>query len=321
MSPTVHADASSHAGGAPGSGWSRARWRLLGGAVFLFAIIASFNLGGSIIQAVVWRVPGIDKVVHWAEYLTVFAVLYIVIGAEVAPRSRAWAAAGTALAIGLMDETLQGFFAARTVDIGDVAMNACGIASGLLWVRLDGRAMRAAAAAVPLLASFALAGYEHHRLYDYYAGLRFDGARRYVEARDHYRRALASGLDSPGLLNSLAWAEVESGSGDIAAATRYAARALAAQPENADILDTYGWALHASGRSADALPYLERAYAKRPTMYCINLHLGVVLHALGRDAAAVRFLQTQIDGRPGSPEAVAAQRLLASLAQQRVTTR
>jgi tetratricopeptide (TPR) repeat protein len=321
VSRTVQADLSLVGGKPPATGWSRARWRLLAGTTVLFAVIASANLGGSVVQALVWRAPGIDKLLHWAEYAGVFAILHAIVGGDVEARPRAWAAAIATLAIGFLDETLQGFFAARTVDFGDLAMNASGVASGLLWVRLDGHRLRAAAAAVPLLASVALAAYEHHRFFDYYAGLRFDRARRYVEARDHYRLALAAGLDSPSLLNSLAWAEVESGSGDIAAATRYAARALAAEPENADILDTYGWALHASGRSADALPYLERAYAKRPTMYCINLHLGVVLHALGRDAAAARFLRTQIAGRPGSPEAAAAQEVLAHLAQPRVTTR
>lgn len=301
--------------------WGRARWRLLAGATVLFAVIASANLGGPYVQALVWRAPGIDKLVHWIEYAGVFAILYSIVGGEVGARPRAWAAAIATLAIGLLDETLQGAFVARAVDVGDMAVNTLAVASGLLWVRLDGRAMRPVAAAVPLLATVALAAYEHHRFFDYYAGLRFDRARRYVEARDHYRRALASGLDTPALLNSLAWAELESGSGDVPAATRYAARALSAEPENADILDTYGWALHASGRDADALPYLERAYARRPTMYCINLHLGVVLHALGRDAAATRFLRTQIAGRPGSPEAAEAEKLLARLAQPQVTTR
>jgi tetratricopeptide (TPR) repeat protein len=299
---------------------TRARWRLLGGGLVLFAVIASANLFGGVIEAIVWRVPGIDKALHWIEYTGVFAALYWVIGDGPDRRSRAWGAAIMTLAVGLADEALQGLVPARTVDLRDLAMNACGVASGLLWVRPNARAVRVAAVA-PLILSVSLALYEHHRYDDYYAGLREERPRHYVEARDHYRRALAAGLDTPGLLNSLAWAEVESGSGDPAAAVRYAGRALAARPESADILDTYGWALHAVGRSAEALPYLERAYAKRPTMYCINLHLGVVQHVLGHDDEAMRSLRRQIAGLPGSPEAVRAAALLARLEPGRATAR
>jgi tetratricopeptide (TPR) repeat protein len=298
----------------------RARWRLVAGGVVLFLVIASANLVGDVFQALVWRVPGVDKALHWIEYTGVFTILYWIVGSRVSGPSRAWAAAVMTVGIGLVDEGLQGFVATRTVDIGDLAVNACGVGSGLLWVCAGPRAFRLAAT-MPLLASLALAAYENHRYADYYAGLRLERVHDVVGARDHYRRAVASGLDSPGLLNALAWTEVESGSGRPAAAVRLAGRALAAQPDNADILDTYGWALHAVGRSAEALPFLERAHAKKPTMYCINLHLGVVQHALGHDVEAARFLRTQIAGRPGSQEAARAAVLLAHLEQPRAMPR
>jgi tetratricopeptide (TPR) repeat protein len=83
----------------------------------------------------------------------------------------------------------------------------------------------------------------------------------------------------------------------------YGGRALRADPQNPDVLDTYGWALHHAGRSPEALPFLERALAGKPRMFCIHFHLGEVYAALGDRERAERHLREQIRRHPGGSEA------------------
>ena len=83
-------------------------------------------------------------------------------------------------------------------------------------------------------------------------------------------------------------------------------------PDDPDIHDTYGWALHHAGRSADALPFLERAFRAKPEMFCIHYHLGVVHLALGQTEQAVANLRRQMD-RPATREAAKAKLALARL--------
>jgi Tfp pilus assembly protein PilF len=81
------------------------------------------------------------------------------------------------------------------------------------------------------------------------------------------------------------------------------------QPDNADVLDTYGWALHHTGRTTDARNVLERAYAAKPDMFCIHYHLGAVYLAMGdREKAAVHF-RRQVERR-STREAARAQEAL-----------
>ena len=125
-----------------------------------------------------------------------------------------------------------------------------------------------------------------------YAAVQFERAGDFVGARREYLAALSAGEQGAHLYNQLGWVEIESGIGDPSMAVLYSERALALRPNDPDIFDTYGWALHHVGRNAEALSYLDRAYAARPDMFCIHYHLGEVLVALGQiDKARFHFRQ------------------------------
>ena len=67
-------------------------------------------------------------------------------------------------------------------------------------------------------------------------------------------------------------------------------RARAAEPDNAAIIDSYGWVLYRLGRTQDALVELRRAFALQKDAE-IGAHLGEVLWVLGQREEARRYFE------------------------------
>src|SRR5690606_23930387 len=67
-------------------------------------------------------------------------------------------------------------------------------------------------------------------------------------------------------------------------------RARTAEPDNAAIIDSYGWVLYRLGRNQEALVELRRAWGlmKDPE---VAAHLGDVLWRMGRRAEAQRYFE------------------------------
>ena len=65
-------------------------------------------------------------------------------------------------------------------------------------------------------------------------------------------------------------------------------------PDNPDVIDTYGWALHHAGRHEEALLRLQEAFRLRPDMYCIHYHLGAVYLSLAQPQLAQAHFCRQI---------------------------
>jgi len=68
-------------------------------------------------------------------------------------------------------------------------------------------------------------------------------------------------------------------------------KAYAANPQNADMLDTLGWTYYRVADMKQSLESLEKAYMLDPVSAGINYHLGVVLHKLGRTEEAREHLE------------------------------
>jgi tetratricopeptide (TPR) repeat protein len=291
--------------------------RVLAGAAAagIVGLVLVENLGANLLYELLLRFPGIDKAMHWVQYIVVFFVFWWAAGAL---RVRPWTRIGLAFAggflVGVMDETVQRQLAKRTFELEDLAVDAAALAAGAAWVA---PLRRTSVRAGVLVASICVAGLfawdTHRRLVHYNRGLLYERQHDLRGARDEYRKAVQSGHETPGLLNSLAWAEIESGDGRADEAVRYGARALAARPNEPDFLDTYGWALHHVGRSSEALVALERARALKPGIYCVDYHLGVVLRALGRPCEARKQFEQQIARFPKTDEAARATRELADV--------
>ena len=92
-----------------------------------------------------------------------------------------------------------------------------------------------------------------------------------------YKAAIGYQPDNPVALNNLAW--LLRGK-DPEQAINLASQAHELEPENAAILDTYGWILHLAGRHGDARPLIEKALALSPENEEIQGHLDAVNQAL-----------------------------------------
>ncbi|HZB26586.1 MAG TPA: VanZ family protein, partial [Vicinamibacterales bacterium] len=227
------------------------------GALALVSLVLLENLAGPLLNQMVLRFPGIDKALHFVQFAIVFAILaYLLKLAGYDDRRRYALAFAGGLLVAAVDETAQMWGPGRNVELADLAADAAGVAfaCSLLAARGGNRATVAAAA---LAAGVWVTYHSHVATRDFAQGLRYERQHDFAQARVHYARALARGVRSPGLYNSLGWVEVE-GNGDAARAVEYAATALSMRPNDPDILDTYGWALHHAGRSAEALAPLEK---------------------------------------------------------------
>lgn len=100
-------------------------------------------------------------------------------------------------------------------------------------------------------------------------------------ARPALERALALSPDDPRLLNQLGFGMADRGE-DLDRALVLLKKASAAQPENAAITDSIGWAHFRAGNLASAIEILERARGLDPAEPEITEHLGDAYWAAGR---------------------------------------
>lgn len=110
-----------------------------------------------------------------------------------------------------------------------------------------------------------------------------------ARAEADLRRVLVIHPDSVAALNALGYTLADR-------TTRYREalelidRARAAEPDNAAIIDSYGWVLYRLGRHEEALVELQRAFALQKDAE-IAAHVGEVLWVLGRRDEALRYFE------------------------------
>ena len=131
----------------------------------------------------------------------------------------------------------------------------------------------------------------------YTQGILFEKEGKYVFAKEQYLKAIASGTNNPSIYNSLAWLELEYLNGDPSVSYVLTQQAVTIKPDNADYLDTHGWALYHLKRYDEALSVLNEAYQLNPDVYSIHYHLGLASLAIGDiHSARTHFIQ-QIEAK------------------------
>ena len=101
------------------------------------------------------------------------------------------------------------------------------------------------------------------------------------------KKILAQYPDDAEALNALGYSLLDN-AGRYAEAEKYLQHALKLQPNEAVIMDSFGWLQFKLGKLEQALDYLERAYAKQPESE-IAAHLSEVLWVLGRKDEAKKI--------------------------------
>ena len=131
-----------------------------------------------------------------------------------------------------------------------------------------------------------------------------------ARAEADFRKILVTDPDSTAALNALGYTLADR-------TTRYQEalelidRARAAEPDNAAIIDSYGWVLYRLGRKEEALAELRRAFSlqKDPE---IAAHVGEVLWDLGKKDEARKYLE---EARKLDPENRALMRALQKIGE------
>lgn len=108
------------------------------------------------------------------------------------------------------------------------------------------------------------------------------------QAKTDYERLISEARDNIIVLNNLAWLYHQDGNPE---AVNLARRAYELEPDNAAVLDTYGWILLQQGNVAESVPLLEKAHQLQPDSEEIALHLAEAYRAIGKNANAQKVLE------------------------------
>lgn len=107
----------------------------------------------------------------------------------------------------------------------------------------------------------------------------------WAAAEPDFLKALELEPGQPDVLNYLGYSWLVMGK-NIEQAREMVEQALAARPDDVQIIDSMGWALYTTGDYENALDYLEQAVELEPNDPTINEHLGDVYWRLGRKKEA-----------------------------------
>ena len=124
-------------------------------------------------------------------------------------------------------------------------------------------------------------------------------------AEADFRRILAADADNVAALNALGYTLADR-TERFQEALELIARAIAAEPDNGAIIDSYGWVLYRLGRKEEALSELRRAFTKQKDAE-IASHVGEVLWVLGKKTDAMNYFE---QARKIEPDNRALQRAL-----------
>jgi len=133
---------------------------------------------------------------------------------------------------------------------------------------------------------------------------------QYKAATEHY---LILDKITPGnlvILNNLAWTLHQAGD---KRAVSFAERALKLAPENAAVMDTYGWILANQGQIDRSLTQLRKALSKAPDNAEIQFHLAATLFKAGEPARAKGELERLLASGVAFPQEQDARELLNQL--------
>jgi tetratricopeptide (TPR) repeat protein len=126
-----------------------------------------------------------------------------------------------------------------------------------------------------------LFGFRHWAQWDALLAVALSRQGKSLEAEAQDRVALEAWGDDPWVLNMIGYEMVERGD-RLEEAVRMLEQAVAAEPDNAETLDSLGWANFKLRRFAVAEPQLKQAAASLPDHSTVLEHLGELYAATGR---------------------------------------
>jgi tetratricopeptide (TPR) repeat protein len=137
----------------------------------------------------------------------------------------------------------------------------------------------------------------------YYLGFTLDRLGQKDKALAKMEHLLSVNPDNANALNFVGYTLVELNT-RMNEAEKFLARAVSLKPDDAFILDSYGWLLYRQGKSREAMKQLERAYANKPEEGVIAEHLADIYVALNLPRKALSVYEQALKGSSGDKEFV-----------------
>lgn len=132
-------------------------------------------------------------------------------------------------------------------------------------------------------------------------GICYDRLGSFDKTETDLKRALALSPGEPDVLNYLGYSWLVK-KRNLAEAKKMISEAYDTRPEDAEIIDSMGYALYIDGDFASAQEYFEQALERIPNDPTINDHLGDAYWQLGRKTEAGYQWQRALDNKPDEEE-------------------
>jgi tetratricopeptide (TPR) repeat protein len=251
---------------------------MTGLALLVAAYAVVYGAWGSI-NDVLLTFAGIDKIIHFLAGAAIWCVCHFALlrwKSQWSQGVRVAIAFAATAAIVVADELSQSLSSQRTVELLDPLSGLAGsvvafaVAAHSTWLA------RIAWAALPL-SIVGWAAYDtYERNHFYFEGILLEREARYEEAYARFQLALTAAPDNAAIYNSLSWLCLEFLQRDYDKALDWALQGVALDPDNADLIDTLGWAFYKNGQLAPALEHVARAAEIDPDHPLIRVHLELL---------------------------------------------
>jgi tetratricopeptide (TPR) repeat protein len=127
----------------------------------------------------------------------------------------------------------------------------------------------------------------------------YESLKQYTLADSFYTAALALDPENALVLNNYGYSLSERGI-RLEEAASMARKAIDKDPGNGAYLDTMGWIYYKMGDFGQALSFIEKAYGLRPKSADVVEHLGDVYNKLERRDEAVKYWERALELNPGN---------------------
>jgi tetratricopeptide (TPR) repeat protein len=144
------------------------------------------------------------------------------------------------------------------------------------------------------------------------AGTILERQNRRAEAKEAYRRALASGSSAVVAANNLAWLMTQDNE-NLDEALQLAQTARTGMPDSLDVIDTIGWIYFKKGLNDQAIAALRECAEKEPNRALFRYHLGLAYAKYGDAKLTRQHLETALKLDPKAAEANDARAVLSQL--------
>jgi tetratricopeptide (TPR) repeat protein len=138
----------------------------------------------------------------------------------------------------------------------------------------------------------------------YYLGFTLDRLGKKDQALTKMEKLLTVNPNNPNALNFVGYTLLDRGT-DLAQAQTYLERAVSLKPDDAFILDSYGWLLYRTGKRREAMKQLEKAYASKPEEGVIAEHLADIYVSLNMPQKALAVYAAALKSSASDQELMA----------------